>query len=55
MYKALVKNKDVFGRIWTFNAESAALTQNEAINELKELYACELDTAQSEIEVQLLL
>jgi hypothetical protein len=55
MYKALVRNKDAFGKTWAFKAESTAATPDEAINELKEFYACELDTFESEIEVQLLL
>lgn len=54
MYKALVRNTDVLGRDWTFNAESDAKTPDEAISELKEHYAYELGTFESEIDVELL-
>ncbi len=55
MYKALVRNTDVFGKTWALSAESASATLDEAINELKDFYACQLDTVESEIEVELLL
>lgn len=54
MYKAKVRNADVFGKIWTFNAESNADSEEETVKELKDYYASSLDNFESEIDVQLL-
>jgi len=54
MYKALIRNTDVLGRAWTFRAEWVAATPAEAISELKEHYAYEFGTVESEIDVELL-